>query len=259
MKLKEITQLSYKNKNSEIDDLKKEIDSYRPFKKKLLNELQQFYRIGFTYSSNALEGNSLTESETKVIIEDGLTIGGKTIREHSEALGHSEAYTYLNTLTKKNIITESNILELHRLFYYRIDAKKAGKYRKQQVYISGTDYLPPNHKEIPDLMKKFVLSISELKETLHPVTLAAKLHERIATIHPFIDGNGRTARLVMNLSLLQNGYPIIIIPPILRNDYIASIRLANLGNTEPFLDFISYVEYESSKDYLRLLKHFHEK
>ena len=257
MKLKDMPQLSYRNRNGEIDILKKEIDSYRPFNKQLLSELQQFYRIGFTYSSNALEGNSLTESETKVIIEDGLTIGGKTIREHSEALGHSEAYTYLNSLTKNNIITESNIRELHRLFYYRIDAKKAGKYRKQQVYISGTDYLPPNHKEIPDLMKKFVLGISELKEALHPVALAAKLHERIATIHPFIDGNGRTARLVMNLSLLQNGYPILIIPPILRNDYIALIRLANVGNTEPFFDFISYVEYESSKDYLRLLNHFH--
>ena len=259
MKQKEITQFSHKNMNNEIDILKKEIDSYRPFKKQLLNELQQFYRIGFTYSSNALEGNSLTESETKIIIEDGLTIGGKTVREHSEALGHSEAYTYLNTLIKNKTIIESNILELHRLFYYRIDAKKAGKYRKQQVYISGTDYLPPKYKEIPDLMKKFILSINDLKETLHPVTLAATLHERIATIHPFIDGNGRTARLAMNLSLLQNGYPIIIIPPILRNDYISSIRLANFGNVEPFFDFISYIGYESSKDYLRLLNHFHGK
>jgi len=257
MKLKEMTQLSYKNRNDEIDNLKKEIDSYHPFSKQLLNELQQFYRIGFTYTSNALEGNSLTESETKVIIEDGLTISGKTIREHSEVLGHSEAYTYINTLTKHKTITEANILELHRLFYYRIDVKKAGKYRKQQVFISGTDYLPPNYKEIPDLMKEFVLGIPELRETLHPVDLAAKLHERIATIHPFIDGNGRTARLVMNLFLLQNGYPIVIIPPILRNDYIASIRLANTGNTELFFTFISHVEYESSKDYLRLLKHFH--
>ena len=253
-----MAQYSYKNRNNEVDDLKKEIDSYRPFNKKLLNELQQFYRIGFTYSSNALEGNSLTESETKVIIEDGLTIGGKTIREHSEVLGHSDAYTFLNTLAKNSIITESNILELHRLFYFRIDDKKAGRYRKQQVYISGTDYLPPKYNDIPGLMKDFISSISEVKETLHPVTLAAKLHERIATIHPFIDGNGRTARLVMNLSLIQDGYPIIIIPPILRNDYITSIRLANTGDTEPFFNFISNVEYESSKDYLRLIKHFFE-
>ena len=253
----EINRLSYENMNKEIDNLKKEIDSYRPFKKQLLNELQQFYRIGFTYSSNALEGNSLTESETKIIIEDGLTIGGKTVKEHFEALGHSDAYTYLHTLTKNKTITESNILELHRLFYYRIDKKKAGKYRKQQVFISGTDFLPPNYNDIPDLMKIFAISINDFKETLHPVTLAAKLHERIATIHPFVDGNGRVARLVMNLSLLQNGYPIVIIPPILRNDYIASIRLANVGNVEPFFNFISYIEYESSKDYLRLIKHFH--
>jgi Fic family protein len=245
--------------NSEIDELKREIDSYRPFNKQLLNELQKFYRIGFTYTSNALEGNSLTESETKVIIEDGLTIGGKTIREHSEALGHSDAYTFLNTLSKNKIITESNILELHRLFYFRIDNKKAGKYRKQQVFISGTDYLPPKHGEIPELMKTFIKSISEMEKNLHPVTLAATLHERIATIHPFIDGNGRTARLVMNLSLLQNGYPIVIIPPILRNDYISSIRLANMGDTEPFYNFISNIEYESSKDYLRLIKYYHEK
>ena len=259
MKRKVITQPSYKNMNAEIDNLKKEIDSFRPFKKQLLNQLQQFYRIGFTYSSNALEGNSLTESETKIVIEDGLTIGGKTIKEHNEALGHSEAYTYLYTLAKNKTVTEADILELHRLFYYRIDAKEAGKYRKQQVYISGTDYLPPKFNDIPALMKKFILDINDSKKNIHPVTLAAMLHERIVTIHPFIDGNGRTARLVMNLYLMQNDYPIIIIPPILRNDYISSIRLANLGDTEPFYNFISYIGYESSRDYLRLLNHFHGK
>jgi len=259
MKLKDFTQYNYQNRNDEIDILKKEIDSYRPFDKKLLNYLQQFYRIGFTYSSNALEGNSLTESETKVIIEDGLTIGGKSIKEHYEVLGHSDAYTFLYTLAKNNEISENNILELHRLFYYRINEKKAGKYRTEQVYITGTDYLPPKFKDVPVLMNAFVSSISEWEKTLHPVSLAAKLHERIATIHPFIDGNGRTARLVMNLYLIQHGYPIIIIPPILRNDYIVSIRLANKGNFDPFFDLISNIEYESSKDYLRLVKHFHEK
>ena len=259
MKLKELTQYKYKDRNSEIDILKKEIDSYRPFDKQLLDILQQFYRIGFTYTSNALEGNSLTESETKIIIEDGLTIGGKSVNEHYEVLGHNDSYTHLYTLAKANQINESDILELHRLFYYRINEKKAGKYRKEQVYITGTDYLPPNFREVPGLMKSFVSGIPVWKEKLHPVTLAAKIHERIATIHPFIDGNGRTARLVMNLSLLQNGYPIIIIPPILRNEYLVSIGLANKGDTEPFFNFISNVEYESSKDYLRLINHFYTK
>ncbi|MDR1474390.1 MAG: Fic family protein [Endomicrobium sp.] len=246
----------YKNRNQEIDDLKGEIDKYRPFSKELVKELREYYRIGFAYTSNALEGNSLTESETKVVIEDGLTIGGRPIREINEALGHSDAYTLLEKLSDNKMVTETNILELHRLFYFRIDENKAGKYRKEQVFISGTDYLPPDFSDIPKLMKEFINSMSELKASLHPVYYAAKLHERIATIHPFSDGNGRTARLVMNLALLQAGYPLAIIPPILRSEYILAIRLANKDNVDPFYNFISNVEYESARDYVRLLKHY---
>jgi Fic family protein len=246
----------YENKNKEVDQLKKEIDSYRPFSQKLIKELQEYYRIGFTYSSNALEGNSLTISETKVIIEDGLTIGGKSIKEHNEVLGHSNAYSLLKQLSNGNQILERDILKLHRLFYYRIDENKAGKYRQEQVFISGTDYLPPKYQDIPELMRKFVDEMPKWKESMHPVSYAAKLHEKIATIHPFIDGNGRTARLVMNLALLQQGYPIIIIPPALRSEYILGIKLANKDNPEPFYDFISNMEYESARDYIRLLKHY---
>ncbi|MDR1942709.1 MAG: Fic family protein [Endomicrobium sp.] len=246
----------YEDRNQEVDELKAEIDKYRPFGKELIKELQEYYRIGFAYTSNALEGNSLTESETKVIIEHGLTVGGKSIREHNEALGHSDAYTLLEKLAGNDTITESNILELHRLFYFRLDESKAGKYRTEQVFISGTDYLPHKFSDVPKLMKEFISSMPELKESLHPVHYAAKFHERIATIHPFSDGNGRTARLVMNLALLQAGYPIAIVPPILRSDYISSIRLANKGIIEPFYNFISNVEYESARDYIRLLKHY---
>ncbi|GMO55676.1 MAG: Fic family protein [Termitinemataceae bacterium] len=248
--------MEFKNENERILELKKEIDSYRPFPKEVLDKLGEFYRIGFTYTSNALEGNSLSESETKVIIEDGITIGGKTIREHNEVLGHSEAYTMLELLAKNTTITEENILELHRLFYYRIDEKKAGVYRQEQVFISGTDYLPPPYQEIQKLMKDFICEIPKMKSTMQSVTFCAYLHERLVTIHPFIDGNGRTARLVMNMALMQSGYPIIIIPPVLRGEYIEKIRLANKGQVQPFYDFISSVEYESAKDYLRLLKHF---
>jgi Fic family protein len=226
----------------------------------LIKELQEYYRIDFAYTSNALEGNSLTESGTKVVIEDGLTIGGKSIREHNEALGHSDAYTLLEKLASNNTITESNILELHRLFYFRIDESKAGKYRTEQVFISGTDYLPPKCGDVPKLMKEFVDSLPQLKEeALHPVHYAAKVHERIATIHPFSDGTGRTARLVMNLALFQSGYPIAIIPPILRSDYISAIRLANKCNVELFYNFISNVAYESARDYVRLLKYYNGK
>ncbi|MDR3048421.1 MAG: Fic family protein [Elusimicrobiota bacterium] len=245
----------YKDRQIEIDELKKEIDSYRPLDKILLKELQEYYRIGFVWTSNALEGNSLTESETKVVIEDGITIGGKTIREHNEALGHSEAYSLLEQLSANKEITEDDICSLHRLFYYRIDESNAGKYRNQQVFISGTDYLPPKYQEIPSLMQNFVKQIPKWKSEFHPIIYAAKLHREIASIHPFIDGNGRAARLVMNLALLQAGYPITIIPPILRSDYITSIRAANKGDNERFYNFISNMEYESAKDFARLLRH----
>jgi Fic family protein len=249
---------SYKDRIQEVDELKKEIDQYRPFSKDLVNKLQEYYRIGFVYTSNAIEGNSLTESETKIVIEDGLTIGGKSIRDHNEALGHNDAYTLLEELASNKYITESDILQLHRLFYIRIDESKAGKYRREQVFISGTDYLPPKYSDVPKLMKEFVDSMAYLKKSLHPIHYAARLHKEIATIHPFSDGNGRTSRLVMNLALLQVGYPIAIIAPVLRNDYISAIRLANKDTVEPFYSFISNIEYESARDYIRLLKHYNK-
>ncbi|MDR3112954.1 MAG: Fic family protein [Endomicrobium sp.] len=245
----------YENKIREIDGLKKEIDSFRPFDACLIKELRQYYRISFTYASNALEGNSLTESETKVIIEDGLTVGGKSVKEINEALGHSDAYSLLEKLAKNSEISENDILELHRTFYYRIDETNAGKYRTRQVLISGADFLPPKFQDIRAIMTEFIAKTPQWKKELHPVFYCAKLHEQIASIHPFIDGNGRTARLIMNLALLQDGYPIVIIPPILRSDYISAISLANKGNTQPFYDFISNMEYESCRDYIRLLRH----
>ncbi|MFH1491246.1 MAG: hypothetical protein ABII06_20250 [Pseudomonadota bacterium] len=114
------------------------------------------------YSSNALEGNSLTETETKIVIEDGITIGGKPVRDHLEALGHSEAYDLLFRLAKNQDITKANVKELHRLFYYRIDAKQAGKYRKRRVIITGTDFIPPAPERIPVLMESFISIVQKV-------------------------------------------------------------------------------------------------
>jgi Fic family protein len=244
----------YDNRIKEIDRLKKRLDKYRPFNKGALEKLKEYYRIGLTYSSNALEGNSLTETETKIVLEDGITIGGKPIRDHYEALGHSEAYNLLYLLAKARAITEKDILELHRLFYYRIDQSNAGHYRKEKVIITGTDFIPPPAR-VPALMKKFVLDISKMRKKYHPVEFAALLHKEFVTIHPFTDGNGRAARLLMNLALLQNGYVIAIIPPVLRNDYINAIKKtqAEPKTDIPFTNFISAMVYESMRDYLRLL------
>lgn len=246
----------YENRTRQINALRKEIDKHRPLSKGQLSNVKEYYRIGLTYSSNALEGNSLTETETKVVIEDGLTIGGKPLRDHYEAIGHSEAFNFLYELAKKKTITEKDILQLHHLFYYRIDEQRAGKYRKEKVIITGTDFIPPPPSEIPSLMKKFVDGIPKIKKKYHPVEYSALLHLDFVTIHPFVDGNGRTARLLMNLALLQSGYCITIIPLVLRSVYINSIQKSQTRpkDREPFVNFISSMVYESMKDYVRLLE-----
>lgn len=247
--------MPYNNRIKEIDEIKKEIDRHRPLKTGTLDKLKEYYRIGLTYSSNALEGNSLTETETKIVIEDGITIGGKPIRDHYEAMGHSEAYDLLYNLAKNKEISEEDIKDLHRLFYYRINLNNAGEYRKEKVIITGTEFIPPPPSDIPALMKKLVLDIPKIREKYHPVEFSALLHKELVTIHPFIDGNGRTARLLMNLALLQSGYVVTIIPPILRNDYIDAIKKAQVeskSNT-PFINFISGMVLEAMKDYMRLL------
>ena len=244
------------NKLKRIDELKAKIDQFRPLDKSLLKQIREYFRIGLTYSSNALEGNSLTETETKVVIEDGITIGGKPLKDHYEAIGHSEAYDLLYRLARSKEITEKHIKDLHRVFFFRIDPKNAGKYRRQRVLITGTEFLPLPPEKVPALMESLAQEILRLRKKYHPVHFAGFLHRELVTIHPLIDGNGRTARLLMNLALLQDGYPIAIIPPILRANYLDALRKSQETprDDRPFFDFIASVCYESAKEYLRLLE-----
>jgi len=248
--------MQYENRIKEIDELKHKIDKHRPLSKHALEQLKEYYRIGLTYTSNAIEGNSLTETETKIVIEDGITIGGKPLKDHYEAMGHSEAFNFLYDIAKNKEITEADILKLHHLFYYRIDEDKAGKYRNVNVLITGSNFRPPAHSEVPALMKKFTDSIPAMQKKYHSVEFSARIHKEFVTIHPFVDGNGRAARLLMNLALLQSGYIITIIPPILRNDYINAIKKAQIEprDDKPFINFISSMVYESAKEYIRLLE-----
>jgi len=246
----------FENRIKQIDELKKELQKFRPLSKSMLEQIKAYYRVGFTYSSNALEGNTLTETETKVVLEDGITIGGKPIKDHYEALGHAQAYDCLFQLAKAKSISEKDICQLHHLFYYRLDEKMAGQYRQDKGIITGTTFLPPVAKDIPILMKKFVAALAGWRKKYHPVEYAALLHKELVSIHPFVDGNGRTARLLMNLALLQGGYVITIIPPILRSDYINALKKAQVKpvSDKPFINFISGCVYESMQEYLRLLK-----
>lgn len=235
-----------------IDEIKEKIDVFRPYPPPTFQKLKEFYKIGLTYSSNALEGNSLTESETKVVIEDGLTIGGKPMRDHFEALGHAKAFDFLLTLSQKKGFREEDIKMLHKMFYEKIDAKNAGVYRKSQVFISGSKYSLPKPENVPVLMSQFVSEMMKKSVLLHPVVAAAKIHKDFVFIHPFVDGNGRIARLLMNLILLQNGYQATIIPLILRLKYVTSLETAHVDETE-FVNLILSCVFESQKEILRLL------
>ena len=168
---------------SEIDKLQEEINTHRPLPPNTIKQLKEYYRVGMTYSSNALEGNSLTETETKVVLEDGITIGGKPIRDYYEALGHSEAYDYIYKLAKNGEFTEDNIKKLHKLFYNRIDAKKSGKYRTEKVFISGSKYSLPGPEKISSLMNEFVKKMGTVSK-MHPVEYAAAAHKELVFIHP---------------------------------------------------------------------------
>ncbi len=246
--------MKYKNRVKDIDKLQQDLEKHRPFKKHILNELKEYFRINLTYTTNALEYNTLSEIETKIVIQDGITINGKPLKHHLEAIGHSEAYDYIFKLAKKDTVTETDIKKIHNTFYYRIDKKNAGKYRKVKVFIQDAEHIPPTPEQINELMNDLINRIPQFKKELHPVEYSARLHAEIATIHPFIDGNGRTARLIMNLALLQSGYNIAVIPPVLRTDYITAISKANKGDYTDFYNFISQMVYETTKDYLRMVE-----
>ncbi len=237
---------------NEIDALKEKINGLRSLTEKEQEQLQAYYKIGLTYTSNALEGNSLTETETKVVIEDGLTIGGKPLQDHFEALGHAQAYDFMYELIKQKDLTEEAIKKLHKLFYDKIDDTQAGEYRTERVFISGSEHSLPNPESVPELMKKFIQDIERVKKDEHPVVYAARVHKEFVFIHPFIDGNGRVSRLLMNIALLSSGYCVTIIPPVLRKEYIRTLEKAHKGDHE-FVSFIASCVKESHKDYMRLI------
>ena len=242
-----------------IDDYAAVIHAYRPLSEAEVKELDAYYRIGMTYSSNALEGNSLTLSETKVLLEDGITVGGKPIRDCYEATGHARAYDYMLSIARseKLSITEDAICRLHYLFYNGIDPDAAGRYRRGQVFITGTEYVPPVAEEVPECMAAFAAELAERQGKLHPVELAAYAHRRLVDIHPFQDGNGRTARLLMNLILINRGYCVVSIPPVLRHDYIVALQQAQREKNpsdEAFVKLIAECEIEAQKDYCRMFR-----
>lgn len=219
-----------------IDQLKMQLDSYRPLPEAVVKNLHEDLILRWTYNSNAIEGNTLTLMETKVVLE-GITIGGKSLREHFEAINHRDAILFVEDLVKtQQLLTEWDIRNIHQLILKNIDVENAGSYRKINVLISGATHTPPEHFLVAGLMSGF---ISAIDYNLHPVERAARIHVDFVGIHPFVDGNGRTSRLLMNLELMKAGFPPLVIPVEQRLRYYHALDKAHVKSD--YSDFIQLV------------------
>lgn len=244
----------------EIDILNEKLNGYRA---NFSQQIAQALDIEYTHESNKIEGNTLTLRETAIVIEKGLTIGGKPLNDHLEAINHAQAIDYIKDLAKAtNTITERDILQIHALILQGIDRENAGRYRSVPVMISGSKHTPPPPYVVPEKMQEMMKFYDENRETMHPVELASEMHERLVYIHPFADGNGRTARLLMNLILLQNGYPIAILKGDTENrlKYYEALETASItGDKTPFKNFIKEVLTQTINRILEVLIHIHYK
>lgn len=240
---------------SNILKKKEELDGASPMSKDTLQRLQEKLYLEWTYHSNAIEGNTLTAQETEVVLA-GTTVGGKTIREHLEVINHENAIRYVEEiLINQESLSERHIKEIHRLVLKGIVEGYAGVYREDQVYILGASHVPPAAYVIEEKMEEMMDWYQKAEVNLHVIERAAMLHTIFVGIHPFIDGNGRTARLLLNLELMKDGYPPVIIKVENRLAYYDALDKAQ--TKRDFRDFISIVttEVEASLDlYLKAIK-----
>lgn len=240
-------------KKAELDRLRNKGNGLPP---ELVKNLDDWFRVELTYTSNAIEGNTLTRRETALVVEKGLTVGSKSLREHLEATNHAKALDWVKSLAsrKNKTISETDILDIHNLILKGIDDANAGHYRSVPVRLLGSMVVLPNPVKVPDLMEAFGEWLKK-PEKLHPIELAAEAHYRLVTIHPFVDGNGRTARLLMNLLLMLHGYPPAIIRKRDSLAYIASLEKAQLGGTkDDYLKIITKSVNRSLDIYLKAIK-----
>jgi len=237
-----------------LDHLKQTLDSHRPLLPEIVANLHEDLVLRWTYNSNAIEGNTLTLKETKVALE-GITIGGKTMREHFEAINHREAIYFVEELVKKGEpLSEWQIKSIHQLILKNINDKNAGVYRKTNVIISGADHVPPDALHVESEMQAFIVWYRQKAASLHPVERAAGVHADFVKIHPFVDGNGRASRLLMNLELMKDGFPPVVLPVEKRLEYYEALDTAHTkNNPEPFLSLIVDVVEAGFKPYWHAL------
>lgn len=225
---------------AEIDALKAKLDALRPLPQAALRNLHDELVLRWTYHSNAIEGNTLTLMETKVVLE-GITVGGKLLREHFEAINHRDAILYVEDVVRRaESLSEWQIRNLHRLVLKQIDDDNAGTYRRLNVTIAGARHVPPDMLLVPEQMVALLHWYDHESVSLHPIERAARLHSDFVKIHPFVDGNGRTARLLLNLELMKCGFPAIVLPVERRLAYYQALDKAHVeGDMVDFLTLVA--------------------
>jgi Fic family protein len=250
-----MTYLSLIVKNRLEEKLSK-LNKLRPLPKSAVQKLREKFQIEMTYNSNAIEGNSLTLKETFLVINEGITVKGKPLKDHLEAKDHHAALEYLYDLIdndKKHTVSEMLIKNLHQIILQETDKEWAGRYRNANVIIGGADHTPPDALQVPNKMRDLVAWLNSQKSKLNIVELSALLHHKLVHIHPFFDGNGRTARLTMNLFLMQAGYPLVVIMKTDRKKYYDVLDKADKGKYEPLIKFIAQSVERSLDIYLKTL------
>ena len=230
-----------------LEAKKAQLDALRPLPPAAVRWLRERLTLEWIYNSNAIEGNTLTLHETRLILETGLTIGGKSLREHFEVLNHRQAIDYVESLVAAGArqpgrgerrVTPAEVRQIHRLVLARIDDGEAGQYRKLPVHIAGAGHRPPEAWQVPQLVSDWSDWLAGPALALQPVVRAALAHHRLVAIHPFADGNGRTARLVMNLLLMADGYPPVVIEKAQRRQYYRVLARADGGDDGPLTNFV---------------------
>lgn len=247
-----------KQQLQECDALKARLSELRPLPVCALKKIEDALDIEYTYESNRIEGSTLTLQETELIVNEGVTVSGKSMREHLEAINHSEAIAYIKDFAQSDIeISERTIKEIHALVLHGIDRENAGRYRTVPVMISGSRHIPPQPYLIGELMEKFIYRFKELETAnTHPILTAAYLHDELVRIHPFVDGNGRTSRLLMNLYLLRKGFTLVNLKGTneAKLDYYTALETSHTEQKpERFQMLIAKAETASLKKYLSIM------
>lgn len=242
---------------SQADRLRQRLSTLRPLPQPALKKIEEALAIEYTYESNRIEGNTLTLQETELVVNEGVTVAGKSMREHLEAINHAEAIDYIKDFARDKMdISERTVKEIHALVLHGIDRENAGRYRNVPVMISGSSQMPPQPYLVEKQMEDFMRTFAGMEERgVHPVLIAAYLHDVLVRIHPFIDGNGRTSRLLMNLYLLRRGFTIVALKG---NDedklkYYKALEASHTQNApEMFQTLVAAAEVESLERYISI-------